>query len=184
MLCLTSDIKETSLHVFKARKGFSPKGAAWWNRECDQAAMRVREAQDQDACKEANKALRRTVAAAKRVWANDLLHNATPEKLWTAAKWRFGRKQRLIPALITTTGLTDQPDRMTMALKSRFFKQATGEVPPVFPDDPPPHDTRPIEPISISEISDALSPTSNKSAPGPSGHNYKLVKWVFDANPA
>ena len=29
----------------------------------------------------------------------------------------------------------------------------------------------------------ALSGTSNKSAPGPSGINYKLVKWAFKAHP-
>jgi Reverse transcriptase (RNA-dependent DNA polymerase) len=35
----------------------------------------------------------------------------------------------------------------------------------------------------VAEISNALGPMSNKSAPGPSGHNYKLVKWAFSANP-
>jgi hypothetical protein len=34
-----------------------------------------------------------------------------------------------------------------------------------------------------SEITDALCPTSNSSAPGPSGHNYKLIKWAFAATP-
>jgi Reverse transcriptase (RNA-dependent DNA polymerase) len=34
------------------------------------------------------------------------------------------------------------------------------------------------------EIADALRPTSNKSASGPSGHNYKLVKWAFSAAPS
>jgi Reverse transcriptase (RNA-dependent DNA polymerase) len=37
--------------------------------------------------------------------------------------------------------------------------------------------------ITTSEIADALSLTSNKSTPSPSGHNYKLVKWAFAANP-
>jgi hypothetical protein len=41
----------------------------------------------------------------------------------------------------------------------------------------------PYAAITVSEISDALHPTSNKSAPGPLGHNYKLVKWAFNAIP-
>jgi retron-type reverse transcriptase len=32
-------------------------------------------------------------------------------------------------------------------------------------------------------VRQALSTTSNKSAPGPSGITYKLLKWTFDANP-
>jgi hypothetical protein len=34
-----------------------------------------------------------------------------------------------------------------------------------------------------SEVTDMLCPMSNKFAPGPLGHNYKLVKWAFAANP-
>ena len=33
------------------------------------------------------------------------------------------------------------------------------------------------------EVTTALSGTSNKSAPGPSGIGYKLVKWAFKAHP-
>jgi hypothetical protein len=42
----------------------------------------------------------------------------------------------------------------------------------------------PYAEITMSEISDALCPMSNKSTPGPSGHNYKLVKWAFAADPS
>jgi hypothetical protein len=35
--------------------------------------------------------------------------------------------------------------------------------------------------ITTAKIANALHPMSNKSAPGPSGHNYKLIKWVFEA---
>jgi hypothetical protein len=40
---------------------------------------------------------------------------------------------------------------------------------------------RQFAPIVTAKIADALQTTSNKSAPGPSGHNYKLVKWTFAA---
>jgi hypothetical protein len=96
-----------------------------------------------------------------------------------AAKWRFGCKQRLIPALSTADGLTDNPISMARALCDRFFKIQVSQVPERFADDPPAVDARPHAPVTITEIADALRPTSNKLAPGPSGHNYKLIKWAF-----
>jgi hypothetical protein len=98
-----------------------------------------------------------------------------------AAKWRFGRKQRLISALSTADGLTDNPISMARALRDRFFKMQVSQVPKRFTDDPPAVDARPHTPVTIAEIADVLCPTSNKSAPGPSGHNYKLIKWAFTA---
>jgi hypothetical protein len=37
--------------------------------------------------------------------------------------------------------------------------------------------------VTEEEVRQALSTTSNKSAPGPSGITYKLLKWTFEANP-
>jgi hypothetical protein len=134
---LTQNIELTSMQTFKARKGYSLRGLSWWNNECDLAAVRACKTQDLESCKVANKALRKEVSAAKRNWANKFLHNATPERLWTAAKWHFGHQQRLIPALLTASGISDQLEQMTEALKQHFFKTSTTEVPCSFPDDPP-----------------------------------------------
>jgi retron-type reverse transcriptase len=41
----------------------------------------------------------------------------------------------------------------------------------------------PFYPVMKDEVEHALKGTSNKSAPGPSGINYKLVKWAFSAHP-
>jgi hypothetical protein len=37
--------------------------------------------------------------------------------------------------------------------------------------------------VTEDEVRHALAHTSNKSAPGPSGITYKLLKWTFEANP-
>jgi hypothetical protein len=37
--------------------------------------------------------------------------------------------------------------------------------------------------VTEDEVRQALSTTSNRSAPGPSGITYKLLKWTFEANP-
>jgi hypothetical protein len=76
--------------VSKVRKGFSPRGSTWWNDECDTAAAKVHKAQDPETHKTASKNLRKEVRTAKQNWANKFLHDATPEHLWTAARWQFG----------------------------------------------------------------------------------------------
>ena len=101
--------------------------------------MAVCEAPDLDTKKEAHKALVKEVQEAKWRWANAFLHNATPDCLWLAAKWWLGHRQRLIPALTTPLGLTDDPPRMVEALKDRFFKSHPHLVLERFPDDPPPN---------------------------------------------
>jgi hypothetical protein len=167
--------------VFEKCKVYSPRAAAWWDEECSKAAATVCEAPTLDVWRQTHKALIKEVQAAKSCWANDFLHNAMPEHLWTATKWQLGRRQRLIPALTTPSGLTDDPPRMVEALQSRFFKTQPRPVLEKFPDDPPPTKTRPFTSISTAEVADTLQLTSNKSAPGPSGHNYKLIKWTFAA---
>jgi hypothetical protein len=172
---ITDDIEETSMQVFKVWKGYSPRGLAWWNNDCNLAVTGLQEAPDLETYKVANKNLCKVVATAKHCWANKFLHNPTLEQLWIVAKWHFGHRQRLILALITDTGLSNQLAQMTMALKKHFFKMISSEVPATFPDDPPAHAPHPHNMITESEITDALHPMSDKSVPGPLGHNYKLV---------
>jgi hypothetical protein len=80
-------------------------------------------------------------------------------------------------------GLSNNPKHMLNALKRQFFNAQPAHVAEAFVDDLPIVVTWPHNPITLAEISDALQPISNKSAPGPSGHNYKLVKWAFAADP-
>jgi Reverse transcriptase (RNA-dependent DNA polymerase) len=172
------------MSTFKTRKTYSPKGASWWDDLCKTAAAQVRATRGTEAWKATDKALKWQVGVAKRHWANNFLHNATPEHLWTAAKWHFGRRQCLLPVLLMDTGLSDHPDHMATALKQCFFKAHPLVVSKCFPGDPPLVATHPHAPVTEAEILDALQPTSNKSALGPSGHNYKLVKWAFSTNPS
>jgi hypothetical protein len=59
------DIEQTCLMVFKAHKGFLPRGSTWWNDKCDTAAAKVREAQDPETCRTTSKNLWKEVRAAK-----------------------------------------------------------------------------------------------------------------------
>ena len=84
---------------------------------------------------------------------------------------------------MTETGLSQTPSEMADAFSSRFFSANRLPVLPSQPDDPEPLPPRTLTPISAEEVKAALSTTSNKSALGPSGITYKLLKWAFDACP-
>ena len=71
---------------------------------------------------------------------------------------------------------------MGKTFASRFFQFPSPEKPVLtLPGEPAPQ--RRFYMITNSEVERALSRTSNKSAPGPSGIGYKLVKWAFAAHP-
>ena len=71
---------------------------------------------------------------------------------------------------------------MGKAFASRFFQFPSPAKPVLrLPGTPAPK--RPLYTIMKSEVEQALHGTSNKSAPGPSGIGYKLVKWAFAAHP-
>ena len=81
-----------------------------------------------------------------------------------------------------TTGLSNDTTVMAEAFRQRFFKTAP-LIPTHYPDDTPAIPQREFAPITENEIAEALRPTSNTSAPGISGHGYKLVKWAWEAAP-
>ncbi|KAG2741478.1 hypothetical protein P692DRAFT_20651939, partial [Suillus brevipes Sb2] len=53
------------------------------------------------------------------------------------------------------------------------------QVPVHLPDDPPPLPPRQFSPLTLDEILDALTETSNTTAPGKSGITWRLIKWAF-----
>ena len=73
---------------------------------------------------------------------------------------------------------------MATAFASRFFPPDPTPIPAHHDDDPEPTPLREFIPITTDEILTALKDTSNKSAPGWSGINYKLLKWAFAVQPS
>ena len=98
---------------------------------------------------------------------------------------RKGRRSQILPPLKDANGDVHSDTNIKAALlKDRFFptKSNTVDIDKAARNDPPPLDTRPWTPITKEEHK-ALKNTSNKSAPGPSGINYKILKWANDACP-
>ena len=173
-------------HLDKIKSG-PPKGVVWWNHECTAKLLTLRNSPAGEQRHMASKAFKSTVTEAKRTWAHQqLFKNARTENIWNMARIRKGRRSQVLPPLKDADGNTHS-DTITKAalLKDWFFpiKSNTVDIAQAARKDPPSLDTRPWLPIQAEEIQNSLKDTSNKSAPGPSGINYKLLKWAYEACP-
>ena len=168
-------------------KSGPPKGVVWWNDDCSTKFHLLRSSPVGFERKRASKIFRSTVREAKRDWAHQqLFENANTNNIWNMAHVRKGRRSQVLPPLKDTNGeIHSDTDTKASLLKDRFFppKSNTVNIKLASLNDPLPLPPRPWVPITSDEIHSALSNTSNKSAPGPSGINYKLLKWAFDASP-
>ena len=182
---LLSDITDTCTALFEPCKLPDPRGAHWWNATCSTALTTVQTA-PREACQMASRAFSTVIAAERRKWADDFLHYTAKHKLWEATHWRHSRRTSCIPPLCPSPNT--EPARshanLSSALSSRFFPLAPTPVSPSQPNDPPVLPTWDWPCISSDEIHDALAHTSNSSALGLSGINYKLIKWAFAAKPS
>jgi hypothetical protein len=178
-------IQEACHRTLKPKRVLDPKGARWWNDACSMAHTSARSAAAGEEQRAASINLKRTITKAKQDWAHERLHNATDASdIWAAAAHRKGRRTSLFPPLCDASGsAVDKPDGKALVFKDKFFPGVAPIVNPHHPSDPPPRAARTWTKITPDNVSRALRSTSNKSAPGPSGMGYKLLKWAHTARP-
>ena len=180
---LLTDIADTCRPLFPQRRTPDPRGARWWSTTCSAALTAVQTAPPAERCM-ASKAFNQIITQERRRWADEFLSHTTAHKLWEATRWRHGRRTTRIPPLRKPdNSYAHAPEEVAPLLSSRFFPTTADSISPSHPDDPPPRPRRDWPPVTSDEISKALSSTSNSSAPGISGINYKLLKWAFAAAP-
>ena len=181
---LDTDIYAVSGKMFKRRHTPDLRGLRWWNVHCEATLTAVATTPRGQSRRDVLKSLRRTITEAKWGWSNNYLIDATPDTLWKATVWRHGRRANRIPPLLKLDGsLATSHTNLWEVLSSRFFLIVSKPVPPSDPSDPAPLPPCSFAPISEEEVSHHLATTSNKSAPGPTGITYKLLKWCHDASP-
>ena len=181
---LLLDINDTCAALFEPRKTPDPRRVRWWTPTCSAALTAV-----QTAPRDSHQMVSRACAVLKserRKWADEFLYYTAKHKLWEATCWRHGRRSSRIPPLrpSPSADCTRSHANLANALSARFFPLSPEPIDAVQPDDPPPLPTHDWPPISSDEIHDTLAHTSNASAPGISGINYKLLKWAFAAKPS
>ena len=169
--------------TFKPRRAPDPWGVCWWNPDCD-VALHAIHSSHSETQKTAVRHLRCTIATSKCNWSHTFLYYTTSDKLWEATAWHKGCSiKRIPPLLVTPSRLSDDISEMTQAFRDHFFITDHPDVNPFQTEDPPPLAPHDLAPITQSEISTALTPTSNKSAPGLSSIGYQLLKWAFASRP-
>ena len=182
---LHADILSACEPLFARRTVCDPRGARWWNRDCSAALALAKHTAATVSRRAANTGLRITIREAKRAWAQHFLDSATPDQLWQATRWRKGRRNSTLPPLRADPSEEPSADPAVQAaiLRTRFFPTVPPPVPVAHDDDPPPLPIRAFAKFTEEEIRSALAGTSNRSAPGISGINYKLLKWAFESSP-
>ena len=179
-----SDIYDTCDPLFKRHRTPDFCGVRWWNAHCE-AALSLVHSTPQGCRTNAAKELRKAVQESKRAWSNDELHLTSPDKLWRATAWRHGHHANHIPPILDIDGsLALHLSDICQVFSAHFFPMVPTPIPPSHEDDPIPVPPRPFEDITTEDVSKALADTSNKSAPGPSGIGYKLLKWGHAASPS
>jgi len=117
----------------------------------------------------------KAIKAAKNKHGSSFLLAPTPQSLWTAKRFAYGRAQPLFPSLPGAETL----QQMNNVLLEHFF-------PPKEPFSAPPR-LRPNKSaprLTTDEIAAALSKCSPTSAPGPDGIPYSTWKQVNKINPS
>jgi len=178
-----TDIYDTCTPLFWRRMTPDFCGVRWWNAHCE-AALTLVKTTNCGSRTATGCALRAIVCEAKRAWSNDQFHLASPDNVWKGTAWRHGRWANRIPPILKVDGsLATSTSDIRQVFSNRFFPQVPKPIPASHPDDPPATPPHPFSTITDEEVSTALADTSNKSALGPTGIGYKLLKWAHTANP-
>ena len=173
-------LHSVSSQHFERKVSSKGRGPSWWNDACKTAAVEVSQAHGAER-RRLSANLRMTIREAKRAWFESLIEDPDVN-IWDLAKWRHGRRSPWIPPILGTSGISSDPTEMADTFCERFFNFPHPDISETdLPGTPLP--TRPFTELTLQEITSALANTSNKSAPGPSGIGYKLIKWAIKAHP-
>jgi hypothetical protein len=168
--------------VMPVRRSQAPVQAPWWNEECADNLRRLGEAPHMFKTPLRDR-FRRTIRRAKRTWGDTVLEGAKPEDVWRLVDWTRGKRRKKTPPILGPNGMAVEAEDKCHAFAYTFFPDHHAHVNPVQPDDPEPRERRQHHPLTREEMLSALSGTSNTSAPGVSGSNYRLLKWAVEAAP-
>jgi len=180
-----SAVEEACKKTLKPKCAPDPRGAAWWSEECTRAHIAARNTRDGIDRQEATKALHMALMRAKKKWAHDRLHEAEDAgNIWRMTQTHKGRRTNLFPAMRDSSdNPITEPEGKAKLFRQRFFPTNTCPVNTIQHDDPPPLNTRLWANITAEEITEALRTSSTKSALGPSGIGYTILKWAHAARP-
>jgi hypothetical protein len=96
-----------------------------------------------------------------------------------------GRCTNIFPALRDPNrNIVTDPKKKATLFRQKFLPDNAKIIIPEQPDDPLPRETRTWAPLSKADITQALKTALSKSAPGPSGVRYTILKWAHATCPS
>jgi ribonuclease HI len=127
----------------------------------------------------AGRRLKGAVRRAKRVFFDETIARTQPSRVWDLVDWTRPRKAT------ASTGLTDsegrpieEPDRLAEAFQEQFTPTNPRLVDMAILEEMPQLEERSFPPITEREVQEALSDTSNFSAPGPDNASWFWLKHI------
>jgi hypothetical protein len=194
---LTTDIIATAQNATSALQkknhNNSDYSKHWWNDSIDEALDNMRQHANnlkasrhnpylKDLHHQAKNVFRARVKHAKREWANKRLEDATPTTVWDFISWykHNGKRQRPLYKSPAHVPASDNEERA-----NKFYDCFYSTGPPNDLPEPTaePLPQRTNAELTNDELESAIKSCSNSSAPGPSGIDYRTIKWIQEANP-
>ncbi|KAJ1309093.1 hypothetical protein OPQ81_004771 [Rhizoctonia solani] len=166
----------------RKKKGKWKVRSPWWNDECNKLMWELKHS-PRSQCAPALAALRGAIRRARRAHADEVCKKISTEKLFGLTNWYKGKRRAPLPPIQSGDTLVTEPQQKAQAFTNKFFPKSSMPTISLDPIGVPLHPERPHQPISDQEITNALKDTSNTSAPGAFGTNYRLLKWAYTANP-
>jgi hypothetical protein len=172
--------------VFKPRRVRKGEIQKWWNADCNHAVQRAKEADSAHERTAAHHRLRQVICKAKRKWADTIMAKASGNDIWGFVNWGTGkaRKPPLRRVRRTDGTFATSPEDKADVFYEAYFPADRPTVDIIQPDDPPPRPTQTFMDFMPNKLAEALTPTSNVSAPGDDGNSYRLLKWLVAGHAA
>lgn len=156
----------------------------WWNRECKQHLINIRDAPDHIERARLRTETKKIHRKAKRENAETFLEHCDPGNIWATAKWCNGRRAVPIPGLKTgNTFATTNEEKTAVFMNKYYGVDAPLTAPLPLPSRAHYKTPLPDNPITQDELQNALKTQKNRSAPGPSGLMYGPLKRILAAFP-
>ncbi|QRV93494.1 Reverse transcriptase from mobile element jockey protein [Ceratobasidium sp. AG-Ba] len=174
----------------KTRVGNVAKRCPWWDDTCSLAVHNIvsysqSDQYDQDTWIALKGELRRCIRAARRSHADRVTAEVSQcTDLWKLRNWSSGKRYNKMPPIRSNAGYATHPREQSQIFINSFFPAVPPEVDMTVADCIPRRESRDHHPITESKISEALASSSNTSAPGAFGSNYRALKWAFKTKPA
>ncbi|KAF8749221.1 Reverse transcriptase (RNA-dependent DNA polymerase) [Rhizoctonia solani] len=149
------------------QKRAGPVRSPWWTDECSEAVHNLKHNPDQKPREQLRAALRGAIRRARKSRGDKILAEISTQRVFDVLKWYQAT----------------HPHDKAKHLGLQFFPQVNSPHVTLEPLGLKSTPRRPHQPITSAEVRSALELTSNRSAPGAFGSNYRLLKWAFNASP-